>query len=57
MKAFNTTHEVSSFRAAKLSDDFYMMKADYDRKRTMTIMRDDMTRDPTRDLMTGQNII
>ncbi|XP_021372219.1 cilia- and flagella-associated protein 44-like isoform X2 [Mizuhopecten yessoensis] len=54
VKAFNTSHEIASFRAAKLSDDFYTLKADFERRRTQTMMRDDLTRDPTRDLMTGQ---
>ncbi|KAK3107710.1 hypothetical protein FSP39_020546 [Pinctada imbricata] len=54
VKAFKTPHEVASFRAAKLSDDFYHMKAEYERRKTMTMIRDDVTRDPTRDLMAGQ---
>ncbi|KAL4229263.1 hypothetical protein ACF0H5_012303 [Mactra antiquata] len=52
VKAFESAHEVSSFRASKLSDDFYQLKADFERKRT-TLNRDDITRDPTRDLLTG----
>ncbi|XP_033757971.1 cilia- and flagella-associated protein 44-like isoform X3 [Pecten maximus] len=54
VRAFNTSHEIASFRAAKLSDDFYTLKAEFERRRTQTMMRDDLTRDPTRDLMTGQ---
>ncbi|XP_069115004.1 cilia- and flagella-associated protein 44-like isoform X2 [Argopecten irradians] len=54
VRAFNTSHEIASFRAAKLSDDFYALKAEFERRRTQTMMRDDLTRDPTRDLMTGQ---
>ncbi|XP_060071995.1 cilia- and flagella-associated protein 44-like [Ylistrum balloti] len=54
VRAFNTPHEIASFRAAKLSDDFYTLKAEFERRRTQTMMRDDLTRDPTRDLMTGQ---
>ena len=53
VKAFQTTHEVASFRASKLSDDFYHLKADFERRRTM-VTRDDMTRDPTRDILTGK---
>ncbi|XP_052253766.1 cilia- and flagella-associated protein 44-like isoform X2 [Dreissena polymorpha] len=51
VKAFATPHEVASFRASKLSDDFYHLKADFERRKTQ--IRDDMTRDPTRDLLTG----
>ncbi|XP_052805423.1 cilia- and flagella-associated protein 44-like isoform X2 [Mya arenaria] len=51
VKAFETPHEVASFRASKLSDDFYQLKADFERRKTQ--IRDDMTRDPTRDLITG----
>ncbi|XP_048773099.2 cilia- and flagella-associated protein 44-like isoform X2 [Ostrea edulis] len=54
VKAFKTPHEVASFRAAKLSDDFYQMKADFERRKTMTMMKDDITRDPTRDLLGGK---
>ncbi|CAG2237888.1 CFAP44 [Mytilus edulis] len=53
VKAFETSHEVASFRAAKLSDDFYHMKAEFERRKT-NMTRDDLTRDPTRELMTGQ---
>ncbi|XP_022324096.2 cilia- and flagella-associated protein 44-like isoform X1 [Crassostrea virginica] len=56
VKAFKTPHEVASFRAAKLSDDFYHMKADFERRKTMTMMKDDITRDPTRDLLGGKTL-
>ena len=52
VKAFQSPHEVASFRASKLSDDFYHLKADFERRRTQ-MTREDMTRDPTRDIMTG----
>ena len=52
VKAFESAHEVSSFRASKLSDDFYIKKAEFERKRTQ-LTKDDITRDPTRDLLTG----
>ncbi|XP_046572732.1 cilia- and flagella-associated protein 44-like isoform X2 [Haliotis rubra] len=55
LKAFLTPHEVSSFRANKLSDDFYQLKADFERRRTLHYTKDDLTRDPTRDLATGQH--
>ncbi|XP_062616211.1 cilia- and flagella-associated protein 44-like [Saccostrea cucullata] len=54
VKAFKTPHEVASFRAAKLSDDFYQMKAEFERRKTMTMVKDDITRDPTRDLLGGK---
>ncbi|KAL8598401.1 hypothetical protein ACOMHN_032678 [Nucella lapillus] len=54
LKAFMTPHEVNSFRASKLSDDFYQLKAEYERKKTMGQTKDDFTRDPTRDLLAGQ---
>ena len=53
LKAFMTPHEVTSFRASKLSDDFYQLKAEYERKKTMGQTKDDFTRDPTRDLLAG----
>ena len=52
VKAFQSPHEVASFRASKLSDDFYHLKADFERRRTQ-MTREDITRDPTRDIMTG----
>ncbi|XP_053372820.1 cilia- and flagella-associated protein 44-like [Mercenaria mercenaria] len=52
VKAFESSHEVASFRASKLSDDFYIRKAEFERKRTQ-LTKDDITRDPTRDLLTG----
>ena len=52
--AFKTPHEVASFRAAKLSDDFYHMKAEFERRKT-NLTREDLTRDPTRELLTGNN--
>ncbi|KAK7105366.1 cilia- and flagella-associated protein 44-like [Littorina saxatilis] len=54
LKAFMTPHEVTSFRANKLSEDFYQLKAEYERKKTMGQTKDDFTRDPTRDLLAGQ---
>lgn len=54
VKAFETAHEVASFRASKLSDDFYHKKAEFERRRTQ-LTRDDITRDPTRDIMTGNS--
>ena len=53
VKAFETTHEVASFRASKLSDDFYHKKAEFERRKTQ-LTNDNMTRDPTRDIMTGK---
>ena len=53
VKAFETTHEVASFRAYKLSDDFYHKKAEFERRKTQ-LTNDNMTRDPTRDIMTGK---
>jgi hypothetical protein len=35
VRSFSSTHEVSSFRLAKLSDDFMKIKAEIDRKRTL----------------------
>lgn len=52
VKAFQSRHEVASFRASKLSDDFYIKKAEFERKKTQ-LNKDDITRDPTRDLLTG----
>ncbi|XP_048254045.1 cilia- and flagella-associated protein 44-like isoform X2 [Haliotis rufescens] len=54
LKAFLTPHEVASFRASKLSDDFYQLKADFERRRTLYLTKDDLTRDPTRDMSVGK---
>lgn len=53
VKTFKSSHEVTSFRASKLSDDFYQLKAEYERKKTQGTTKDDFTRDPTRDLLAG----
>ena len=34
VKAFNSPHEVSSFRASKLPDDFYQAKLDMEKRKT-----------------------
>ncbi|XP_074652110.1 cilia- and flagella-associated protein 44-like isoform X2 [Tubulanus polymorphus] len=47
LKAFLTPHEICSYRAAKLSDDFYQLKAEMERRKTTMTTRDDMSRDPT----------
>ena len=52
VKAFQSPHEVASFKASKLSDDFYQVRAAFERRKTM-ITREDLTRDPTRDILTG----
>ncbi|KAL5020106.1 hypothetical protein ScPMuIL_002998 [Solemya velum] len=54
VKAFATTHEVGSFRASKLSDDFYQLRAMLEQRRATMITQSDATRDQTRDLLTGQ---
>lgn len=53
VKAFATTHEVGSFRASKLSDDFYQLRAMLEQRRATMITQSDATRDQTRDLLTG----
>lgn len=53
VKAFESGHEVASFRASKLSDDFYHLRAEFERRKTH-LTKDDLTRDPTRDLLTGR---
>ncbi|KAK3770719.1 hypothetical protein RRG08_037905 [Elysia crispata] len=54
VRAFTTPHEVTSFRASKLSDDFYQLKADFERRKTKLPTKDDFSRDPTKDLGAGQ---
>ena len=49
VKCFQSSHEVSSFRAAKLSDDFYATKADVERKKTMYAGGNMLNRQATRD--------
>ncbi|KAK6963908.1 cilia- and flagella-associated protein 44 [Biomphalaria glabrata] len=41
VKAFTTPHQVASFRASKLSDDFYQLKAEFERKKTQLTTKDD----------------
>ena len=53
VRAFTTPHEVTSFRASKLSDDFYQLKADFERRKTKLPTKDDFSRDPTKDLGAG----
>ena len=54
VKAFMTEHEVSTFRASKLSDDFYQMKAEMERRKTAMLAKEELSRDATRDLMRGK---
>ncbi|XP_059142623.1 cilia- and flagella-associated protein 44-like isoform X2 [Physella acuta] len=42
VKAFTTQHEVTSFRASKLSEDFYQIKAEFERKKTKMSTKDDL---------------
>ena len=57
VRAFTTPHEVTSFRASKLSDDFYQLKADFERRKTKLPTKDDFSRDPTKDLGAGGSIV
>ncbi|KAH9503836.1 Cilia- and flagella-associated protein 44 [Bulinus truncatus] len=41
VKAFTTSHQVASFRASKLSDDFYQLKSEFERKKTKMTTKDD----------------
>lgn len=47
VKSFKDTYEVSTYRAAKLSDDFYMLKAELEQRRdsAMSKARSDLSRD------------
>ena len=49
VKSFKSTYEVSTFRAAKLSDDFYQLKAELEQRRdsAMSKARSDLSRDPS----------
>ena len=49
MKSFKSTYEVSTLRAAKLSDDFYQLKAELEQRRdsAMSKARSDLSRDPS----------
>lgn len=53
VRAFLTSHQVASFRAAKLSDDFYAAKAEIERKRASTLNKDDPSRQATQDASKG----
>lgn len=52
MKSFNSAHEVATFRTPKLSDDFFDMKALFERRKTTFLSGP--SRDTTRELRTGQ---
>ncbi|CAH1796965.1 unnamed protein product [Owenia fusiformis] len=55
LKAFKTSHEVTSFRASKLSDDFYELKAEMERRKTtMLTNKGDMSREHSQ--LTGQQL-
>ncbi|KAH9503837.1 Cilia- and flagella-associated protein 44 [Bulinus truncatus] len=43
VKAFTTSHQVASFRASKLSDDFYQLKSEFERKKTKMTTKDDLS--------------
>ena len=49
VKSFKSTYEVSTFRAANLSDDFYQLKAELEQRRdsAMSKARSDLSRDPS----------
>ena len=55
VKAFNTQHEVCSFRAAKLSDDFYATKADMERRKTTMMSKDEANRQASQGLINGSS--
>ncbi|XP_064651335.1 cilia- and flagella-associated protein 44-like isoform X2 [Lineus longissimus] len=55
LKCFQSPHEVCSFRASNLSDEFYNLKAEMERRRTTFMSRDEVSRDPTKDLLRGQS--
>lgn len=49
VKSFNSTYEVSTYRAAKLSDDFYTLKAELEQRRESALSkaRSELSRDPS----------
>ncbi|XP_067931339.1 cilia- and flagella-associated protein 44-like [Watersipora subatra] len=49
VKSFKSTYEVSTYRAAKLSDDFYSLKAELEQRKetSMSKARSDLSRDPS----------
>ena len=53
VKAFLTGHEVSSYRSAKLSDDFYLIKSDMEKKRTLLLNKEEASRQATQDALKG----
>ncbi len=56
VRAFLTSHEVASFRASKLPEDFYTIKAEIE-KRKATGIKDDPSRQATQDLLKGMKFI
>ena len=53
VKAFNSAHEVSSFRAAKLPSDFYQTKAEMDKRKTTMFSQASEAAKQTSDLKLG----
>ena len=55
VKAFKTPHEVCSYRASKLPDDFYTTKAEMDRRKTtMFSNQTDTSKQNTQDMLLGE---
>ena len=51
LKSFQSEHEVCSYRAAKLSEDFYQAKALMERRKTIMMSREEASRQATQDLL------
>jgi len=49
VKSFSTPYEVATYRAAILSDNFYVLKAELEQRRetAMSKARSDLSRDPS----------
>ena len=57
VKAFRTVHEVCSFRASKLSDDFYSAQAEMERRKTTFINKEDASRMLTQESLKGSILL
>lgn len=53
IKAIQSPHEVSSFRASRLPDDFYQAKADMDKRKTTMFSNQGESKQHTQDMLQG----
>jgi len=53
VKAFKSPYEVSTYRAAKLSDDFYMLRAELEQRRDTALSKQNSELSREQSLLNG----